>query len=154
MGPTNCLVKVICRAKDNLISFTYFTSNLSFCKGSLCRVIFSSGLPLVLFPKAQPSFNIYSLYAVIWVVSVHLAKILQKIVAKSKFNLTENNSLKVHLPYIYPEDLSSRFLIPFFCLIIFQKGKATDNGRIFFTLKNYLFFQIFSYRFVIGENFW
>lgn len=60
IGPTNYLIKAICGAKDNLISFIYFTYNLSFCKVSLCRVIFSSGLPLSLFAKAQRSFNIYS----------------------------------------------------------------------------------------------
>lgn len=117
-GPTNYLIKAICGAKDNLISFIYFTYNLSFCKVSLCRVIFSSGLPLSLFAKAQRSFNIYSTersiylcanltYLNYWfssllvITTCHLSSsrysVYNRLWLKIDITQLKSNSLKVHM---------------------------------------------------------
>lgn len=118
IGPTNYLIKAICGAKDNLISFIYFTYNLSFCKVSLCRVIFSSGLPLSLFAKAQRSFNIYSTersiylcanltYLNYWfssllvITTCHLSSsrysVYNRLWLKIDITQLKSNSLKVHM---------------------------------------------------------
>lgn len=118
IGPTNYLIKAICGAKDNLISFIYFTYNLSFCKGSLCRVIFSSGLPLSLFAKAQRSFNIYStersiylcanltylnywFWSLLVITTCHLSSsrysVSNRLWLKIDITQLKSNSLKVHM---------------------------------------------------------
>lgn len=118
IGPTNYLIKAICGAKDNLISFIYFTYNLSFCKGSLCRVIFSSGLPLSLFAKAQRSFNIYStersiylcanltylnywFWSLLVITTCHLSSsrcsVYNRLWLKIDITQLKSNSLKVHM---------------------------------------------------------
>lgn len=127
IGPTNYLIKAICGAKDNLISFIYFTYNLSFCKGSLCRVIFSSGLPLSLFAKAQRSFNIYSTersiylcanltYLNYWfssllvITTCHLSSsrysVYNRLWLKIDITQLKSNSLKVHMLQINTKKVS------------------------------------------------
>lgn len=127
IGPTNYLIKAICGAKDNLISFIYFTYNLSFCKVSLCRVIFSSGLPLSLFAKAQRSFNIYSTersiylcanltYLNYWfssllvITTCHLSSsrysVYNRLWLKIDITQLKSNSLKVHMLQINTKKVS------------------------------------------------
>lgn len=127
IGPTNYLIKAICGAKDNLISFIYFTYNLSFCKGSLCRVIFSSGLPLSLFAKAQRSFNIYStersiylcanltylnywFWSLLVITTCHLSSsrcsVYNRLWLKIDITQLKSNSLKVHMLQINTKKVS------------------------------------------------
>lgn len=127
IGPTNYLIKAICGAKDNLISFIYFTYNLSFCKVSLCRVIFSSGLPLSLFAKAQRSFNIYStersiylcanltylnywFWSLLVITTCHLSSsrysVYNRLWLKIDITQLKSNSLKVHMLQINTKKVS------------------------------------------------